>query len=316
MNDPVLAFLDAMGAAGIRPLEPIFNKLAAGHPVRFRAEGDKPGRRNGWACLHLDGIPAGVFRHYRLGIRETWQAGSDNRALSIHERRVINQRIRQTAELRQADTDARQRAAAANACAMWNSAGNPDPAHAYLARKSLPAFGIRQKDDALLVPMIDANFQLWNVQRILPDGRKRFLAGGRTNSLFWRHAAPMQAMTTPQQPLVVGEGFATMAAIHHATGFDVVAAMSVHNLAAVGRAIRILWPNRPLFIAADDDSHLEKNIGLDVARQVAKDLGAYLVAPAIEDSNTKRKRAGTDFSDIAPAEIKMRFALTTGGHHE
>lgn len=66
MTDPVSEFLDAMWAAGIRPVEPIADKLAAGDPVRFRADGDKPGRRNGWAWLHLNGVPAGVFRHYRL----------------------------------------------------------------------------------------------------------------------------------------------------------------------------------------------------------------------------------------------------------
>ena len=77
MTDPVSEFLDAMGAAGIRPVEPIADKLAAGDPVRFRADGDQPGRRNGWAWLHLDGVPAGVFRHYRLGVRTVWRAGSD-----------------------------------------------------------------------------------------------------------------------------------------------------------------------------------------------------------------------------------------------
>lgn len=63
MTDPVSEFLDADG--GWSSSEPIADKLAAGDPVRFRADGDKPGRRNGWAWLHLDGVPAGVFRHYR-----------------------------------------------------------------------------------------------------------------------------------------------------------------------------------------------------------------------------------------------------------
>ena len=51
MTDPVSEFLNAMAAAGIRPLEPIAEKLASGNPVRFRADGDKLGRHNGWAWL-------------------------------------------------------------------------------------------------------------------------------------------------------------------------------------------------------------------------------------------------------------------------
>ena len=66
MTDPVSEFLDAMGAAGIRPVEPIADKLAAGDPVRFRADGDKPGRRNGWAWLHLHRVPDGVFQAYSI----------------------------------------------------------------------------------------------------------------------------------------------------------------------------------------------------------------------------------------------------------
>ena len=41
-------------------------------------------------------------------------------------------------------------------------------------------------------------------------------------------------------PLVIGEGFATMAAVHHATGYGVVAAMSARNLEAVARTMRAL----------------------------------------------------------------------------
>ena len=36
----------------------------------------------------------------------------------------------------------------------------------------------------LVVPLVDAALSLWNVQRIGPDGRKRFVKGVRASGLF------------------------------------------------------------------------------------------------------------------------------------
>lgn len=308
MTDPVSEFLDAMGAAGIRPVEPIVDKLASGDPVRFRADGDKPGRRNGWAWLHLDGVPAGVFRHYRLGVRRVWRAGSDPRSLSPAERRAIMAQARESEARRKAETVVKQDASAGTARDLWRDAGKADPAHGYLARKRLPAFGIRQYGDALLVPMIDCGFRLWNVQRIYPDGRKLFLSGGRTEGLFWSHGAFVQDGRPSAGPLVIGEGFATMAAVHHATGHGVVAAMSARNLESVARSMRGLFPSRTLIVAADDDRHLSENIGLNAAQRAAESIGALLATPLPLDPETRSADSGTDFADIAPADVAARIA--------
>lgn len=308
MTDPVSDFLDAMGAAGIRPVEPIADKLAAGDPVRFRADGDKPGRRNGWAWLHLDGVPAGVFRHYRLGVRTVWRAGSDPRSLAPAERRAIMDQARESEARRKAETEARQLAVITRARAMYRASLSADPAHGYLARKGLPSFGIRQNGNALLVPMVDCAFRLWNVQRIYPDGRKLFLSGGRTDGLFWSHGALMQDGRPSAGPLVIGEGFATMAAIHHATGHGVVAAMSARNLETVARTMRKLFPTRTLIVAADDDRHQSENIGLIAAQKAAESVGALLASPLPLGLETRPADSGTDFADIPSAEVAARIA--------
>lgn len=315
MTDPISEFLDAMAAAGIRPVEPIADKLASGDPVRFRANGDKPGRRNGWAWLHLDGVPAGVFRHYRLGVRTVWRSGSDPRSLSPAERRAIMAEARESEVRRKAETLAKQEAAAGTARDMWRGAGKADPAHGYLVRKRLAPIGIRQYGNALLVPMVDDDFRLWNVQRIYPDGRKLFLSGGRTDGLFWPHRAFMQDGRPSAGPLVIGEGFATMAAIHHATGHGVVAAMSARNLESVARSMRKLFPNRTLIVAADDDRHLPENIGLEAARRAAEAFGALLVTPLPLGPESRSADSGTDFADIAFAEVAARIAQAGRAGH-
>lgn len=315
MTDPVSEFLNAMGAAGIRPVEPIADKLASGVPVRFRADGDKPGRRNGWAWLHLDGVPAGVFRHYRLGVRTVWRARSDPRSLSPAERYAIMAQARESEARRKAATDAKQEAAAGIARDLWRGAGKADPAHGYLARKGLPPFGIRQHGDALLIPMVDCGFRLWNVQRVYPDGRKLFLSGGRTDGLFWSHGAFWQDGRPSAGQLIIGEGFATMAAVHHATRHGVVAAMSARNLETVARTMRKLFPSRSLIVAADDDRHLSENIGLEAAQRAAKSVGALLATPFPANAETGSADSGTDFADIPSAEVAARIAQAGRDDH-
>lgn len=315
MTDPVSEFLDAMGAAGVRPVEPIADKLASGDPVRFRADGDKPGRRNGWAWLHLDGVPAGVFRHYRLGVRTVWRAGSDPCSLSPAERRAIMAQARESEARRKAETLAKQEAAAGTARNLWRGAGKADPAHGYLARKRLPAFGIRQHGDALLVPMVDPGFRLWNVQRVYPDGRKLFLSGGRTEGLFWSHGAFLQNGRPSAGPLVIGEGFATTAAVHIATGHGVVAAMSARNLEPVARSMRKLFTSRAMIVAADDDGHLTENIGLQAAQRAAEAIGALLATPLAPCPETRSGESGTDFADFSPAMVAARIAKAGRAGH-
>lgn len=315
MTDPVSEFLDAMGEAGIRPVEPIADKLASGDPFRFRADGDKPGRRNGWAWLHLDGVPAGVFRHYRLGVRTVWRAGSDPRSLSPAERRTIMAQARESEARRKAATEAKQEAAAAVARDLWRDAGKPNPAHGYLARKGIPPFGIRQHGNALIVPMVDGGFRLWNVQRVYPDGRKLFLSSGRTDGLFWLHGAFVQDGRPSAGPLVIGEGFATMAAVHHATGHGVVAAMSARNLETVACTMRKLFPSRTLIVAADDDRHLSENIGLNAAQRAAESIGALLATPLPLGTEARSEESETDFADIAPAEVAARIAQAGSAGH-
>lgn len=313
MNDAIPAFMAAMAAAGIRPIEPIADKLASGDPVRFRADGDKPGRHNGWAWLHLDGVPAGVFRHYRLGVRTVWRSGSDPCSLSPAERRAIMAQARESEARRKAETLAKQEAAAGSARGLWRGAGKPNPAHGYLTRKCLPPFGIRQHGDALLVPMVDPSFRLWNVQRVYPDGRKLFLPGGRTEGLFWPHGVHMQDGKPSPGPLVIGEGFATMAAIHMATGLSVSAAMSAKNLKAVSIAMRRMFPMREIILAADDDSHLPENIGLTNALAAAESINAHLATPQPLAPEARSTDSGTDFADIRRADIATRIEAARNG---
>lgn len=221
----------------------------------------------------------------------------NSRGLTIAARRSIQQ----AAKDRQRERLELEQIAASGAVDLWRNATRACKGHSYLVHKALEPFGIRQSGNALLVPMVDVGFRLWNVQRIQPDGFKLFLKDGRTAGLFWPHGVHMLDGRPSKGPLVIGEGFATLAAIHMATGHGVVAAMSAHNLEAVARDMRKLFPTREIIIAADDDSHLPENLGLKVARKAAQEIGAHVAMPRPE---TPDVLYGTDFADI-PRHLVM-----------
>lgn len=227
-------------------------------------------------------------------------ATESGRALTAAERRSIRQ-----AELaRKRERLAAEKVAARCAADLWANASRADPAHPYLVAKALEPFGIRQAGRDLLVPMVDPGFRLWNVQRIRPDGSKLFGKDARTAGLFWPHGVHLLDGRPPAGPLVIGEGFATMAAVQSATGFGVVAAMSARNLETVARAMRKLFPSRELILAADDDRHLADNIGLRAARKAAQAIGGVVATPRLE---TCPAVSSADFADIPRGDVAGRI---------
>lgn len=218
--------------------------------------------------------------------------------------------IRQAELARKRERLAAEEAAARCAAHLWANANCADPAHPYLIAKALEPFGIRQAGRDLLVPMVDPGFRLRNVQRIRPDGFKLFGKDARTAGLFWPHGVYLSDGRQSAGPLVIGEGFATMAAVHLATGFGVAAAMSARNLETVARAMRALFPSREVILAADDDRHLAENIGMAAARKAAQVVGGRLATPRPERCPAD---SSADFADIPRDDVARRIEAARQG---
>lgn len=221
--------------------------------------------------------------------------------------------IRQVEKARQQQREATERAAAQAAADFWTKSTRANPDHAYLQAKRLEPFGVRQSGRELLVPMMDGAFRIWNVQRIRPDGFKLFGKDARTKGLFWPHGAHQPDGSPLVGPLVIGEGYATMAAIHMATGHGVIAALSASNLLAVGRIMRRLFPNRQLVIAADDDAHLAQNKGIEAAGKVARAVGACLAVPVPAGPERDSQARAVDFADLPRNQVAERIAAALAG---
>lgn len=277
------AMREAMAEVGIVTDDAI---VADGQMHRIHIDGDRPGTRNGWYVLHRDGRAAGVAGNWRTGASCRYVA--DCPQPTHAERRMTASRVARDRARAEAQRNAELAACAVEARQVWNSATPASPSHPYLISKHVEPHELRQNGQKLLVPLVDMSGRVLNVQRIDPNGTKRF-AKGRAKGLF----SPLGELAAPVW-LLICEGWATGATLHESYGYPVLAAMSAHNLLLVARAARGTWPRVNLVIAAENDRHTPGNPGLTCATEAARATSARLMVPPFNDGEE-----GTDWNDYA-----------------
>ena len=156
---------------------------------------------------------------------------------------------------------------------MWTQARPAAPRHPYLVVKQVGPHGIRQSGSLLLVPVTDGE-RLISLQTITTTGDKRFLKGGRMASGFYSIAdAPRPS------PLLIGEGFATVATVVEQTGCPGLVAFNAGNLLAVAQVMRRRYPETAIIITGDNDQWTPGNPGATQARAAAVAIHAKLLIP-------------------------------------
>lgn len=250
---------------------------------RFPAPDKKRSNRSAWYWYVGE---AGVLGDWTNGFKATWigkvQGGT------ITKERM--KRLRDLSMKRHKDTQTLQQRAKKMAESMWAFA-KPGP-HLYLERKGpLKCHNTRVLDHRLLVPLYSPAGldDLVNLQRIYPDGTKRFLKGGMVDGVY-------SYIGKPSDGLYICEGWATGATIHEVTGNPVVCAMNANNMMHVAIQFRRFKP----IIAADNDSETRINgrlfnVGFSAGVNVAKELRLRLTFPAWDEPGTTDV---TDFNDL------------------
>ncbi len=283
----VTGLLDALRAAGVNPIDP-GEIVADGTLRRFRADGDKPGTRNGWAVLHQD---HGAGGSWKSGITCTWSEKATAR-MTRAEKDAFHADIRKAKAEAQRQREAEQHVAADRASMLWAKATPAKAEHPYLVRKRIPPGNARQAGDLLVLKIEDADGNTRSLQYIGPDGSKRMLSDGAKKSHF-----VIVAGALPADLIVIAEGFATAATV--ATQFPgacTVAAIDAGNLEPVALAICARYPAAEIVIAADDDRLTADNPGMTKARAAAGAVHGKLVRPVWPDGAPERL---TDFNDLA-----------------
>lgn len=282
MTDATILFRDALQSV-YGPLD--WLPVPDGAIHRFRVPDDKAGTLNGWYVLYLDGIASGAFGSWKAGGTNTW---SSREPVDARESEQVRQRIEQASRQREDEQRKRQLKAANVAQRWWSDARRADPAHAYLIAKGVHPHGLRQRGDDLLVPLY-ADGMLANLQRIAPDGGKRFLFGGRIKGTY----SPLGRIT-PGKPLCICEGWATGATLHK-SGYTVACAMSAGNLKPVALALKAEHHGIEIIIAGDDDRRIEGNPGRTAANAAAIAVGGLVAFP---DWPNSAPDTLTDFNDL------------------
>lgn len=279
--DQIESFRGAMQGAGLNYAGSI---SADGKIHRFKCVGDH--HRNSWYVLYDGPLLAGAFGCWKRDFKETWH--ERNGDLSQVEWQRVRQQLKEAESKLKAETAKRQKKA--RQLAAWILArSKPVAMHAYLKAKRIQSFGdLREYRGALVLPLPDIEGDLHSLQFISADGSKKFLRGGRIAGCFFTLADQADG------PLVICEGYATGASIRAATGYSVICGLNCGNLFAVAEAVRGLWPNRDIIIAADNDQFTDGNPGLTKATEAAKAIRARLAVPRFSDLSTEP----SDFNDL------------------
>lgn len=240
---------------------------------------------------YLDGIPAGFIQNHKTGEKVNWKATghvlSDEQKAAL---RVEGEKRRAQQEL---ERRAQQGKASKRAYAKFINAKEASPEQAYLAKKGVPAIGVREDNHGdLLVPGYDTEGHIHTLQTISLEG-KQFEAGSRKQGTFF----PIDPEgKLGEEVILIAEGYATAASVHLATGKPVVAAFDAGNLEPVAMALSEKYPTVPIILLADNDYSLSTNVGVEKAMLAAKAVQGRVIVPTF--SEQEKIRGMTDFNDI------------------
>lgn len=287
---PEVQLIDAMRAAGLEPPDEI---LMDGKIHRFKS-GTKgtPGiDKPGWYLVFGDGIPAGRFGCWRMGMEVTWRADV-GRKLTEFEEMAHARRINESKVLREAAQERQHQIASETVEKIWLSGVAAHPDHPYLKRKGIQTHGVRTTGDGrLMVPLYDQHRKLSTLQYIDDQGGKLYHPGGQTGGKFW-----MVGSLDEPGTLFVAEGFATAATIYEATNRPCVVAYSASNLVPVTGTLREMHgATQDIVIVADHDS---SGVGQRYAEQASAKYGARMVMPPIEGDANDYAQAGYDLASL------------------
>lgn len=265
-------FLRALEVAGLAMHKA--SLVADGRLHRYQVRGDKAGSKNGWYVMHADEKPFGAFGSWRTGQSETWTP-TTFKEMSDAERKAYAVRMAEARQARDREQAAVHALARKRAQDLWEKSKPACGNHAYLVRKSVPAYGVRLLREQLVIPLRDVNGALHSLQFIGADGRKTFLTGGRKRGCYF-------AIGRPDVVLCICEGYATGATIYQATGNATAVAFDAGNLQPVATALRRKFPGLTLVIAADNDTETLGNPGLTAAQAAARAVGAVVAVPTFQ----------------------------------
>ena len=265
--------------------------IADGEIHRVPHISSKKGAVDGWYILHLSGkIPVGVCGCWKEPTFESKWMADIGRSMSFSERLEHDKWVAEFKAKREADRVASQQVAAEKAEDEVGTYADASADHPYLVRKRIEPHGIKiDRAGRLVVPVSDNQGEILSYQTIDAEGNKRFLKGGKIEGGFYE-------LRGNRKVIFIGEGFATCASIHQATGFTTLVAFDCGNLAKVAKSAKEMFLGSRIVICADNDQFTEGNPGIAKAKAAAGLVFGEIVYPTFNESDLPSKP--TDFNDL------------------
>ncbi len=295
-------------------------RLPDGHPVlNGKAQRFGP-KKKAWYVLREIELKSG--RKIVTGAFGVWQGQNPNSIPVTMDWAGLSPEERAEAERKQAaheraEAERKQRKAelaAGRARQAWAAAADSDQPSAYLARKRVQGEKTRvDPDGVLLVPVMkysEAGATLAGLQRIQPDGEKRFSSGIDMVA----GACLLGRLSAETRLIEIGEGYATCETVRMATDFDtpVMVAFNAGNLLPVAKLLRELFPEAHLLFHADDDMRVIARLGefllkeYDTAWEPVIDSMDHELASAGGDTVTVRATWREDVTGTPYIEADVR----------
>jgi len=275
-------FIKAMAEAGIHFKEKIRND---GIIHRFSTKNQA--HKDGWYVFY--GL-AGAFGDWSLDIHQKWSL--KNTQVPGLDKEKIFEQIEKSKNACEEERQRRYEITAISSLTQWRNLSESGTSP-YLVTKKVGPFGIRFRENLMVVPLRDIKGKLWSLQYISPDGTKRFLFGGRKKGCF--HTL---GTLEDGKSIIFTEGYATGASVHMATQQTTVIVFDAGNLESVIEEVKKTYPKSPIIIAGDDDSWKESNVGRAKAEELIKKYGCCVVFPQFKNTETHP----TDFNDLHKLE--------------
>ena len=245
----LVKFIQQVDAA---PCNKDFKFIIDGQIHRYRTSEDKRSQTSGAYCIWADGWPSGWIQDWRNGKAIHWSFKKEKIRDGDFKSSLTNERIKQLEEIskkHQAEMQKQQESLHAGASErardIFEQLRPVDVTHPYLRNKGVKSYGLRvNSENNLAVPLKDIDGRFISIQWINPDGDKKFFPGASTKGAFFSVALDiLKQKSEAKKPILLGEGYATMATIYEITGCPCVAAMYCGNLFDVAKALKSKYPN-------------------------------------------------------------------------
>jgi phage/plasmid primase-like uncharacterized protein len=266
--------------------------IADGEIHRVAHVSSKKGSLDGWYILHTSGkVPVGIAGCWKEPTFEAKWVADIGRSMSFTERFEHDKWVADLRAKKDAERLASQAVAAERAEDEVGTYADASDDHPYLVRKHIQAHGVKiDRAGRLVVPVVNQSGEILSYQTIDAEGNKRFLKGGKIEGGFYE-------LRGNRKIVFVGEGFATCASIHEATGYTVMVAFDCGNLAKVAKSAKEMFPGSKIVIGADNDQFTEGNPGVTKGRAAAALVFGEIVYPSFGDADMVDNKP-TDWNDL------------------